>query len=251
MHFQRASSSGIERCASPRCGTRCIRQSDMDRIREKLISSQSDCCGICRLPVLGLNGFECRPSWHMLQFSKSFETYEVAAELAGGQISWHGECLAQSEVGKVLASAALDGITPHFAGGGEWGNSASKASRKQYKLAFDVLCCWPRYGGRASLTETYPPRGFARCFRTTSGASKLVVVPTPWVLQPFTQVEVELSELRRIGAYSRAFVANDSAPVSAYGVAISDEFDQWLEKASVPFEATPGFFQVGAGDPTE
>lgn len=212
---------------------------------------RDELCGICRLPVLGLTSFECRPSWHALQFSKSHETYEIAAELAGGQVAWHGKCLAKGEVGKALASAALDGISPQFVAIDEWGNSASRGNRKQFKLAFDVLCCWPRYGGRAALTETYPPRGFARCFRTTSGASKLVVVPTPWVLQPFTQVEVELSELRRIGAYSRAFVASDSAPVSEYGVAISDEFDQWLEKASVPFEATSGFFQVGAGDPTE
>jgi hypothetical protein len=183
----------------------------------------------------------------MLQFSEAHETYEIVAELAGGEGRWHGECLAKSPVGKELASAALDGIIPQFAGVEEWGTSASRANRKKFKFAFDVRCFWPRYGGRASLTETYPPRGFARCFRTTAGASRLLVIPTPWLLQPFTQVEVELGELRRIGAYSRAFVASASAPVSEYGVAISDEFDQWLEQANVPFEATSIFLQVGAG----
>lgn len=182
----------------------------------------------------------------MLQFSKAHETYEIAAELAGGEGSWHGECLAKSAVGKELASAALDGITPQFVGVDEWGNSAPRGNRKKFKLEFDVLCCWPRYGGRASLTETYPPRGFTRCFRTTAGTSKLIIVPTPWILSPFTQVEVELAELRRIGAYSRAFVASESAPVSEYGVAISDDFDQWLQQANVPFQATSSFFQVGA-----
>ena len=46
--------------------------------------------------------------------------------------------------------------------------------------------------------------------------------------------------------YSRAFVASESAPVSEYGVAISDDFDQWLQQANVPFQATSSFFQVGA-----
>lgn len=205
-----------------------------------------DYCGICRLPVLGLTRFECRPNWHMLQFSKAHQTYEIAAALAGGEGVWHGECLAKSAVGKELANSALDGITPHFVGVDEWGNSASRGNRKQFKLAFDVLCCWPGYGGRATLRDTYPPRGFACCFRTTSGPSKLLVIPTPWILDPFTQVEVDLGELRRVGAYSHAFVSSQSAPVSEYGVCISDEFDQWLAQANVPFQATASFFQVGA-----
>jgi hypothetical protein len=203
-------------------------------------------CLYCRLPVIGLTAFECRPSWHSLQFREAHETHEIAAMLAGGEGSWHGECLMKSPVGKELASAALDGITPRFAGVDEWGNSASRGDRKKLELAFDVLCCWPRDGGRASLTETYPPRGFARCFRTKAETSKLIIVPTPWVLNPFTQVEVEIGELRRVGAYSRAFLSSDSAPVSEYGVAISDELDEWLEQANVPFQATSSFFQIGA-----
>lgn len=66
---------------------------------------------------------------------------------------------------------------------------------------------------------------------------------------PFTQVEIELGELRRIGAYSRAFVASAIAPVAEYGIAISDELDRWLAEANVPFEATTTFFQVDPGRP--